>query len=257
MNVLVFDIETVPDVQAGRRLYQLEDLSDADVAKAMFHLRRQETGNESLRLHLQCIVAISAVLRSTDGIRVWSLGDVDSSEKEILRQFFDNVDRHTPALVSWNGTGFDLPVIHYRALLHGVSAPHYWGSGEDNPSFKWDSYSSRYHVRHTALMDILAAYNPRAAAPLTDISTMVGGPGKTGMDGTKVWAQFLEGNISGIRNYCETAVLNTYLIYLRFELIRGRLTEEAYQSELQLMCDSLRQEAKPHLDAFLEAWQGN
>ena len=75
MNVFVFDIETVPDVEGGRRLYDLEGLDDSEVANIMFHKRRQETGNDFLRLPVQKIVAISVVLRSQDRLAVWSLGD--------------------------------------------------------------------------------------------------------------------------------------------------------------------------------------
>jgi predicted PolB exonuclease-like 3'-5' exonuclease len=166
MNVFVFDIETVPDVASGRRLYGLETLDDEGVAKALFHLRRQETGgSEFLRLHLHRVVAISAVLRSGDRVKVWSLGEESSSEKELLERFFDGLDKFVPTLVSWNGSGFDLPVLHYRALLHGVAAPRYWDTGDDDRDFRWNNYLSRYHSRHTDLMDVLAGYQARANAP--------------------------------------------------------------------------------------------
>jgi 3'-5' exonuclease len=133
MNVFVFDIETIPDVASGRRLYGLDGLSDADIASIMFHKRRQETGeHEFLRLHLHRIVAISAVLRSGDAIKAWSLGEPDADEAELVRRFYDGIDRFTPDLVSWNGSGFDLPVLHYRALLHGIAAPRYWDTGDDD-----------------------------------------------------------------------------------------------------------------------------
>ena len=124
MNILAFDIETVPDVDTGRRLHGLEGLSDKDVAQAMFAKRREQTGeSEFLRHHLHRVVTISAVLRTDDSLRVWSLGEPDSGEAELIRRFYDGIERYTPTLVSWNGGGFDLPVLHYRALLHGVSAP--------------------------------------------------------------------------------------------------------------------------------------
>ena len=85
MNVLVFDIETIPDVEGGRRIYDLGDLSDDDAANAMFNLRRQENGTEFLRLHLQRIVAISAVVRTGDRMAGWSLGDETADENDILR----------------------------------------------------------------------------------------------------------------------------------------------------------------------------
>ena len=124
MNVLIFDIETIPDLTSGRRLYDLDGLNDADVAKVMFHKRREETGDsEFLRHPLHQVVAISVVLRQADQLRVWSLGDVGSSEADIIRRFYEGIEKYTPTLVTWNGSGFDLPVLHYRTLLHGISAP--------------------------------------------------------------------------------------------------------------------------------------
>lgn len=254
MNVLVFDIETIPDVDAGRRLHGLEGLSDADVVSAMFNLRRQENGTEFLRLHLQRVVAISAVLRRGDSLKVWSLGEADSPEKELIQRFFDGVERFSPTLVSWNGCGFDLPVLHYRALLHGAQAPRYWETGDEDQSFRWNNYLSRYHARHTDLMDVLSGYQGRACAPLDEIATMLGFPGKMGMSGAKVWDAFQAGDIAGIRDYCETDVLNTWLVYLRFELMRGRLTPEGHTAELQRVHDMLAADERPHLKEFLARW---
>lgn len=256
MNIFVFDIETIPDVASGRRLYHLDDLNDHDVAEAMFKIRREQTGDSDfLRLHLQRIAAISVVLRHNNTLKVWSLGDGDSSEKELIERFFAGIEKYTPTLVSWNGGGFDLPVLHYRALLHGVTAPRYWEIGEFEQSFKWNNYLSRYHYRHMDLMDLLAAYQPRANAPLDEIAVMLGLPGKMGMAGNKVWEYFQQGKINAIRNYCETDVLNTYLVYLRFELMRGKLSAEQYQKEYELVREVLQKEDKPHFNEFLAAWK--
>ncbi|MDH5634008.1 MAG: 3'-5' exonuclease [Gammaproteobacteria bacterium] len=257
MNVFVFDIETVPDFELGRKLYDLDPvLKDADVASIMFQKRREETGeSEFLRHHMHRIVAISAVFRHGDSVKVWSLGDPDSDEKELVRRFFDGIDRYTPTLVSWNGSGFDLPVLHYRALKHGVVAGRYWDTGEDDRDFKWNNYISRYHQRHTDLMDVLAAYQARANAPLDQIALMLGLPGKMGMSGSKVCDQFIDGNIIDIRNYCETDVLNTYLVYLRWLLTKGQLTEAAWQQEIDLVRVELRNSGTAHLLEFLEAWE--
>ncbi|RRQ21183.1 3'-5' exonuclease [Thiohalobacter thiocyanaticus] len=255
MNVLVFDIETVPDLDGGRRLHGLDGLADGDVAKALFHLRAQETGgSEFLRLHLHRIVAVSAVQRRGEELEVLSLGEPDSPERELVQAFFDLIERDTPTLVSWNGSGFDLPVLHYRALLHGVSAPRYWDTGEDEREFKWNNYLSRYHSRHTDLMDVLAGYQPRANAPLDEIASLLGFPGKHGMDGAQVWERFLAGDVQGIRGYCETDVLNTYLVWLRFELMRGHLLIAEYEAELTRLREYLNAGDKPHFDAFLAAW---
>ena len=255
MNVFVFDIETVPDVDAGRRLLGLTDLEDEKVAQIMFNQSRARTGSEFLRHHLQRVVAISVVLRSGDRFKVWSLGTAESNEKELIQRFFDGLDRYSPVLVSWNGGGFDLPVLHYRSLLHGVVAARYWEAGEDDTSFRYNNYLSRFHQRHTDLMDVLSAYQPRASAKLDDIATLLGFPGKLGMDGSKVWGAFVAGDIESIRDYCETDVLNTYLVYLRYQMIRGRLAEPAYQLECELVRTSLHDADRPHLHEFLANWK--
>lgn len=254
MNVLVFDIETIPDLEGGRRLYDLAGLDDRDTASALFNLRRQENGSEFLRLHLHRVVAISVVLRSAQGIKVWSLGDESSTEKELIERFYDGVERFTPQLVSWNGGGFDLPVLNYRALKHGVVARRFWETGEEDSSFRFNNYVNRYHQRHLDVMDQLAMFNGRAVAPLDQIATLLGFPGKMGMSGAHVFDAFQEGDLKGIRDYCETDVLNTWLVLLRFRLIRGEIDAAGYQQELALLREYLQQEGHPHFLTFLETW---
>jgi predicted PolB exonuclease-like 3'-5' exonuclease len=256
-NHFIFDIETVPDITGGRRLYGFEGLSDRDVANGLFQKRRQETGDGFLRPYLQRIVAISIVMRSGDRVDVWSLGEPATLEQELISRFFLGIEKYTPTLVSWNGSGFDLPVLHYRALINGVQAPRYWETGDEERDFRWDNYLARFHWRHIDLMDVLAGFQGRMTAPLDDIATLLGFPGKMGMDGSKVWDAYQAGDILGIRNYCETDVLNTYLVYLRFELMRGRLTVAGYQHECTLLRSRLQEYGKPHFDEFLKIWKQN
>ena len=255
MNVLAFDIETVPDVESGRRLLGLDGLDDADVARIMRQRRRQAAGTELMRHHLNRVVAIAVVLRAGERFRVWSLGDPDSSERELVERFFDGIERYSPNLVSWNGGGFDLPVLHYRALLHGVAAPRYWESGDDDQGFRWNNYLNRFHARHTDLMDVLAGYQSRAFAPLQEIAQMLGLPGKLGMDGSGVWDAYVAGDIERIRAYCEVDALNTFLVHLRYELMRGRLSPDGYRREYEVVRDRLQADDRDHLAAFLRAWE--
>lgn len=253
MNILVFDIETIPDIETGRRLYDLDGLSDSDTASAMFALRRAKVGNDFLPHYLQKIAAISLVLSQGQQVKVWSLGDEQSDEKELITRFYSGIEKYTPTLVSWNGGGFDLPVLHYRSLLHGVSAPTYWESGENQQAFRWNNYLNRFHYRHLDLMDVIAAYQNKAFAPLDEIAHMLGFPGKMGMSGAKVWDEYQSGNLDGIRNYCETDVLNTYCVYLRFELIRGVLTQKEYNDNIEKLKTCLAGESgKAHLQEFLQ-----
>lgn len=254
MKIFVFDIETVPDIHSGKKLLDLEGLTDLEVAQAMFAKAKADTGKTFIRHHLQKIVAISAVFRNNDTVKVWSLGEPHSSEAELIERFFSGIDKFMPTLVSWNGSGFDLPVLHYRALLHGIAAPTYWEAGEGDNQFKWNNYLNRYHARHLDLMDVLSAYQGKACASLQDIAVMLDLPGKMGMAGDKVWDAYCQAEHHSIRDYCETDVLNTYLIYLRFELMRGKLNKEEYALECDLVKSTLRESNQPHLMEFLKNW---
>ena len=254
MNTLIFDIETVPDTDLGRRLYDLRDLSDEHVAQIMVTKRRQETGSEFLSHEQQRIVAISVAMRSRESLKVWSLGDEASSEKHLIERFFDGLEKYTPELVSWNGAGFDLPVLHYRSLLHSVQAARYWELGDSDQSFRYSNYLSRFHWRHMDLMDILSGFQGRGRASLQDIASLLGFPGKLGMHGADVWPAYLQGGLRRIRDYCETDVLNTYLIYLRFELVRGHLSAEQHVQELARVRQFLAEAPGAHFKEFAAAW---
>jgi hypothetical protein len=254
MHCFSFDIETVPDVEFGRRMWDLGDISDEAVASAMFFKQLQTSGSDFLPLHQHRVVAISVALRTGDTFKIWSLGEEDADEAELVRRFYDGIDRYTPDLISWNGGGFDLPVLHYRALKHGVQAPRYWEQGDSDREFRFNNYLSRFHWRHVDLMDVLAGFQPRARASLDQTAVLLGYPGKLGMSGDKVWDRYLEGGIGDIRDYCETDVINTWLVYLRFEHMRGNLDDKDLQRELQLVRDTLKTMNVPHLNDFLAAW---
>jgi predicted PolB exonuclease-like 3'-5' exonuclease len=242
-------------------LYDLPaDISDDDVGNIALHKRRQQNGSEFLPLHQHRICAISCALREGNNFKVWTLGDAQSTEAEIIRHFFDEIDMYTPQIISWNGSGFDLPVLHYRGLIHGINASRYWDLGEDDKEFKWNNYLSRYHTRHLDLMDILAMFNSRANAPLDDLAKLCGFPGKLGMDGSKVWDAYKAGKLEKIRNYCETDVANTHLVFLRFKLMRGQLSQNAYNAEVALVRETLigYTQTNPelsHWQDFLAAWK--
>ncbi len=257
--VLVFDIETIPDVAGFRRINDLPgELSDAEVAELAFQQKRARSGNDFLALHLQRVVSISCVLRAGDSFKVWSLSEPELGEGEIIQRFFDGIEKFTPQLVSWNGGGFDLPVLHYRAMLHGVAAPRYWDLGDgdyaDSRDFKWNNYISRYHTRHLDLMDLLALYNGRANAPLDELAKLFGFPGKLGMDGSKVWEAWQAGQIADIRDYCETDVVNTYLVFNRFRRLRGELSAAEESAEIDFVKAQLARIEAPHWQEFLAAW---
>jgi len=255
--VLAFDIETVPDCAGIRRLYALPaDLPDREVAEVAFQRRRTQTGSDFLAPHLHRVVVISCVLREAEGIKLFSLGEPGAGEKETVQRFYDGVEKLVPQLVSWNGGGFDLPVLNYRALLHGVSAAKFWDQGEDDRDFRFNSYLGRYHARHLDLMDVLAMYQPRSGAPLDDVAQLAGFPGKIGVGGAQVWSAYLAGRVAEIRDYCEADTANTYLLYLRFQLLRGAFTAAQYHKECELLRGTLEKLKAPHWREFLSRWSG-
>ena len=187
--VLVFDIETIPDIAGLRALRGASaSLSDAEVYAAELDERKAANKSDMMPLYLQRVLVISCVFRSAKGLTVQSFADRNGNEEGALIQtFFDKLEKHQPQLVSWNGGGFDLPVLNYRGLRHGVVADKYWDLGEDDREYKWNNYISRYHTRHLDLMDLLAMYQPRASVPLDDLAKLCGFPGKLGMDGSQVF----------------------------------------------------------------------
>jgi predicted PolB exonuclease-like 3'-5' exonuclease len=257
--VLVFDIETIPDI-AGLRLLRSADasLTDAEVYAQECAERAEAGRSDFLPHHLQRVLVISCVFRNAEGLRVHSFVDREpegrSEEGRVIQQFFTTIEKKVPQLVSWNGGGFDLPVLHYRGLQHNVVAGKYWDLGEDDREFKWNNYIGRYHMRHMDLMDVLAMYQPRASAPLDAMARLCGFPGKLGMDGSAVYGAYLAGRLEDIRRYCETDVMNTYLLYCRFQRMRGGFTEPEYGRELACVRECLAGLDEPHWKEYVAAW---
>jgi len=159
-------------------------------------------------------------------------------EPLLAEHLFGGIEQLTPQLVSWNGGGFDLPVLNHRALIHGINAEKYWDWGDQDREFKWNSYLGRYHSRHLDLMDVLAMYQPRANAGLDAMARLCGFPGK----------------LADVRNYCECDVMNTYLVYQRFRLMRGELSAGEYAKEIALARERITTSAAPHWREFMTAW---
>ena len=256
--VLVFDIESIPDVQGLRALRNAPpEENDEQVYAAWLAERKEKGQSDFMPLHLQRILVISCVFRNAEGLRVHSFVDRDGrSEGKVIQSFFHRIEKHVPQLVSWNGGGFDLPVLHYRGLRHGVEANKYWDMGEDDREFKWNNYIGRYHMRHLDLMDLLAMYSPKNNAPLDAMAKLCGFPGKLGMDGSQVHAQYLAGQTEEIRRYCETDVMNTYLLYCRFQQMRGGFTSQEYEREIAFVKETLSNLApnEAHWQEYLAAW---
>lgn len=255
-SLLVFDIETIPDVNSCKNLLNISDDSSVEEkrdALTKYHLEITNGQNSFLRQPFHQIVVISFLLCNIShqsGYEVFTLqeirsgGTLNSSEKELVKGFFNYISEKKPRLVSFNGRTFDIPVLKYRAMVHGIQAEYFHKAGD-----KWNSYNQRYSSDwHCDLLETLSDFGASARVKMNEVCAAFNLPGKIGVDGSQVMGLYDSGKIQEIRDYCETDVINTYLIYLRFMHHQGRITTESYNKsveELLLEC-----EKKEHLKKF-------
>jgi predicted PolB exonuclease-like 3'-5' exonuclease len=262
-TLFVFDIETVPDTNAARALTGVDttDVDELRQALTDYHLEVTDGRNSFLRQPFHKVVAISfleAEIHRDGPTETYHLRDLRSGgrfeapEAELLAGFFQYIDRHKPRLVSFNGRTFDLPVLKYRAMVHGVQA-NWLHTGGD----KWNNYNSRYSADwHCDLLEVLSDFGASSRIKLNEVCSVLGLPGKFGVDGSQVTPLFDEGKLDTIRNYCETDVLNTYLLYLRVMHHQGRLATRDHDAAVAEVITFIEGHAKdrPYLLDFMNAW---
>ncbi len=253
LPVLVFDIETLTDLKSGAHLYGL-DLEQADLEQALTKLRRQESGMDFQRLPLHEIVCISGLWIDENGaMRLFSFSQAQWSEAEILSKFLSIFDKRHPTLVSWNGSQFDLPVILFRAMYHGLSAPSLFDQGEIDQQKRYNNYQNRYHHRHVDLMDVMAMFNGRHFQKLDDVAHLLGYPGKRGLSGYFIPDYVKQQQWLELSSYCEGDVLNTWLIYLRWSLLKGQMLSEDHRLWIEATITYLQ--TQPQQQDFLQSWR--
>lgn len=260
--VLVFDIETIADVDGARRIYpQLKDLNDADTLAALTSLRTQEAGHDFMRLPLQRIVCISALYLKEGQFSLFSLSADKFSEEEILTKFFRAFSEVSalPQLVSWNGSGFDIPVLIYRAMQYNLSAPWLFEEGNRITNMRYDNYVNRFHSRHLDLMDRFSQYGASRREGMDVVASLYGLPGKTDVDGSMVGDLVANNDWHTLSVYCESDVMNTWLIYLRWLRLTGVLSGsefEQWQAQTRdYLSHKTQADGTPRHQAFLNDWQ--
>mgnify|MGYP003651627105 CR=1 FL=1 len=234
-HVVVFDLETIPDLEAVSRIHAIEP-HDEDRAQEI-------VGEKFCKLPLHRIACIGALIAesSDNGWIVRSLGAPhigDRSEADLIESFTDRLNDLRPCLVSFNGSGFDLPVLRYRAMVSRLSAR---------------GYFKRYSEDAVDLCDVLASFTMQGKCKLDELSRILGLPGKPdGVDGSKVAEYVATGRIQEVADYCETDVVNTYRVWLRYELMRGALSPEAFEQSERSLTDfiDVRSADRPHLAPF-------
>jgi 3'-5' exonuclease len=238
-TVIAWDLETIPDLPTAARMLGLGAAAEADVREAL---------GEGFPKHpLHKIVCIGALVasRQPEGWRVDALGAPhinERSEAELISAFAERVGQLRPQLVTWNGHSFDLPVLRYRAMVNRVAAE----------GLQVRQYFHRYTEDALDLCDVLGSYVPGGKVKLDEVSKILGLIGKPeGVDGSRVEEMVLAGQIEEVARYCESDVLNTYRVWLVYELFRGSITAEQLSwSEGQIReFVANRKTANPHLEA--------
>ncbi|MDA1090216.1 MAG: 3'-5' exonuclease [Proteobacteria bacterium] len=262
-SLFVFDIETVPDTDAVPNLTGFDNpgVDERRAELERYHLEKTGGKNAFPRQPFHRVVAISfleAEIERSGNQEAYLLrelrsgGEAGFDEKKLLEGFFGYFERLKPRLVSFNGRGFDLPVLKYRAMVHGVAAPWLYDAGD-----KWNSYTQRYSPDwHCDLLDVLSDFGASARVSLDEVCSVMGFPGKFGVSGGDVTAMIDDGRIDEVRHYCETDVLNTYLVYLRLMRHKGTIPVDGYNAAVADIVSLIESEAtaRPYLNEFMTAW---
>lgn len=256
--ICVFDIESVPDVDLLREIYGYEG-SDLEVCNLAFKAQREVSGSDFLPLSFHKITSIASVLADEFGnfIKVGNFAkniDFKNREEALLDEFSKFLNKRNPKLISFNGRGYDMPLICLRALKYNTNLYSYYEvvnkeCGKD----KWENYRQRYSERfHLDLFDVLGNYGANRSLNLDSVCKMSGIMGKFEVDGSQVYELiFKDNDLAKVDFYCQSDVLNTYWLFLKFELTRSMINIDDYVTNLERMKDNLPQNA-PYKEKFIQ-----
>jgi predicted PolB exonuclease-like 3'-5' exonuclease len=244
IHYLVFDIETRVDKDLVKQVYDPENgltLEQAyDTARDQI-LERSGQQSDFFPIPFHIPIAIST-LQADEKYRIRSLGCFGADrypESELVAKFWEVFER-TRTLVTFNGRTFDLPVLESRALKHGLSLPRYFAAGEGRSTFRGSRYSDTYHID---LCDYLSNFGAHPRNALNLWAKLTGLPGKYTIAGEDVEYLFRQGRQKEVNQYCMTDVLQTYLLFLRVELLRGKMDRAAYNGAIAAAREDLTQRA--------------
>lgn len=241
------------DLALNFKIYGEQPIFNADKSKILNHkllslrameIFKEKTGSEFLPICFHRVVSISAVIADGFGrfLRVSTLEG--ENERDKIAKFLTFIEDFNPRLVSFNGRGFDLPMIMARAMCYDLSAAAYFETNDrDNNKSKWENYRSRYDGRfHLDLLDHISDFGAVRGLKLDHICASVGLPGKYDVHGDQVLQLYYGGEQAKIDEYCRSDVLNTYWLFLKYELLRGKITKDDYLNYIAVMGEFLQKE---------------
>ncbi len=222
-SFLVLDIETVPDPEL------VWDAAVDGFPPAPFHQ----------------VVALGVLWLDGDHAfrKLGAFGGEEDSppdESKVLEEFADFIGERHPTMVTFNGRRFDLPVLANRMLRHGVPFPAYYAGRSGRLDYRY-RYSDEGHLD---LADVLTDFGASRMPSLDALAQLVGMPGKMGVDGSKVQSMYEHGRHAEIRDYCLHDVVQTTFVFLRAELLRGRMTRDEYRARARSLWEALEKDAR-------------
>jgi len=189
----------------------------------------------------------------TERLKLEHLGCGAGDEKQIIRKFWSYFDQRRRTLITWNGRGYDIPVLLQRALVHAIPTPSWFQAGD-----RYNNYHYRYSTDwHCDLMDQLSDFGATSRTSLHTMASAMGLPGKLGGHGSEVETMYESGEMDRIRAYCECDVLNLYGLFLRWAYVTGRINEMCHDASFVELKDYLeiRTIEFPHCRDFLTNWK--
>jgi 3'-5' exonuclease len=262
INYLIFDIETRVDKDLVKEIYDPENSLTIDQAYDTARdqiLERSGQQSDFFPIPFHIPIAIST-LHADENYRIRSLGCFGAdrfSEAELVSKFWQ-IFETVQTLVTFNGRGFDLPVLETCALKHGLSLSRYFATGQSKNTYRGSRFSDSYHIDLCDFLSNFGAAYRRSSLNL--LAKLIGLPGKYTIAGEDVEYLYRQGRQKEINQYCMTDVLQTYLLFLRVELLRGKLDKAAYQKIITATREELTQRANSagsenFLIDFLQRWK--
>jgi len=239
-KLLVLDIETVPDVALLPK-----DFDPAQFPKCLWHT-------------VVSVAVLLAGIQRQNGRESYTIEEMrvesrsPSEESRLVRFVWNMIAKHQPRIVTYNGRGFDLPVLQQRALVHGATADSFYQAGD-----KWSNYSARYSAElHCDLLDQLSCYGATRANPsLDELAVALGLPGKISGSGAEVSQMVAEGQLERVAAYNLEDVVQTYVAYLRWALLTGRTTPAQHNDAIRNLVIALETHPRTHLHDFVSLWK--
>lgn len=255
---LIFDVEAVADGPLIEKVrYPNQGLSPEEAIEKYRNERIEETGSDFLPPSFMLPISV-AVAKVSPDFRIVDLTTLDPPRyrPHVIAKKFWHGWRHykRPTLVTFNGRGYDLPVLELAAYRYGLSLPDWFNIGARS----YEQSRNRFNTdSHLDMMDLFSNFSAfRITGGLNLLANIIGKPGKTGIDGSQIQDMFNRGETEEINDYCRCDVLDTYFVFLRTRVLLGQLPLDEEQVIVKETKDWLQsqRESNAAYDEYLNNW---